>query len=53
MAAAAAVTRGELDAGTGRIFFVEDIERGQTDVGDFLLSNQHSRVVLRVAGWTG
>jgi hypothetical protein len=31
------------------IFFVEDVEGGETDVGNFFLTEQHSSVALHIA----
>jgi hypothetical protein len=46
VSAATAMTGGKLDARALGVFLVEDVEGGQAHIGDFLLGEQHSGVVL-------
>jgi hypothetical protein len=51
--AATAVPGGKLDAGVLGVLLVEDVERGQAHIGDFLFREQHAGAVLLVAGGAG
>jgi hypothetical protein len=50
MAAATATTAGELHAATANIFSIEEVERGEADVGHFLFAENEAMVGQALVG---